>query len=398
MRNSTFHDIAEIASKQYNKDARKMLENQLNYFMREYDIELIKQLGLPQVLMFISSATAKSNRNEVITSSDVQDAFSFLRYIITRDLLENLIEKNKINLGLPRTEQVKGRLKELLKMKGDLKVKSNLDAKIERLKEFLLGHKLNQKHINRIEIELRATILLLARIIVIGKLKSNYRLTSQDIDISYDIVRFLMLKLDTLKLKILTQLYFIDNIKIWQKIPKMVFDQSTHDHLSNTAYADWESQLPDSFETLKKHLNCSSRPFIAAILGFSEIYGAKKGITRVSTEELLYILEDFELTIFGKLSPMIIEKRGVKISFTEEGLDLLAHISKWITNTIVNKFGKDEFVFNFSSTVPRQISLIFFISFVESIKEKDQKIDISHILSAITRWTGILKVLLLQTE
>lgn len=398
MRNSTFHDIAEIASKQYNKDARKMLENQLNYFMREYDIELIKQLGLPQVLMFISSATAKSNRNEVITSSDVQDAFSFLRYIITRDLLENLIEKNKINLGLPRTEQVKGRLKELLKMKGDLKVKSNLDAKIERLKEFLLGHKLNQKHINRIEIELRAIILLLARIIVIGRLKSNYRLTSQDIDISYDIVRFLMLKLDTLKLKILTQLYFIDNIKIWQKIPKMVFDQSTHDHLSNTAYADWESQLPDSFETLKKHLNCSSRPFIAAILGFSEIYGAKKGITRVSTEELLYILEDFELTIFGKLSPMIIEKRGVKISFTEEGLDLLAHISKWITNTIVNKFGKDEFVFNFSSTVPRQISLIFFISFVESIKEKDQKIDISHILSAITRWTGILKVLLLQTE
>ncbi len=398
MRNSTFHDIAEIASKQYNKDARKMLENQLNYFMREYDIELIKQLGLPQVLMFISSATAKSNKNEVITSSDVQDAFSFLRYIITRDLLENLIEKNKINLGLPRTEQVKGRLKELLKMKGDLKVKSNLDAKIERLKEFLLGHKLNQKHINRIEIELRATILLLARIIVIGRLKSNYRLTSQDIDISYDIVRFLMLQLDTLKFKILTQLYFIDNIKIWQKIPKMVFDQSTHDHLSNTAYADWESQLPDSFETLKKHLNCSSRPFIAAILGFSEIYGAKKGITRVSTEELLYILEDFELTIFGKLSPMIIEKRGVKISFTEEGLDLLAHISKWITNTIVNKFGKDEFVFNFSSTVPRQISLIFFISFVESIKEKDQKIDISHILSAITRWTGILKVLLLQTE
>lgn len=398
MRNSTYHDIADIASKQYDKDARKMLESQLNYFAREYSIEIIKQLGLPQVLMFISSAAAKSNNHEIITTSDVQEAFSLLRYIITRDLLENLIEKNKINLGLPRTEQVKGRLHELLKMKGDLKVKSNLDAKVDRLMDFLLSQRLNQKHIKRLEIELRATILLLARLIVIGRLKTNYRLTSQDIDIGYDITRFLMLKLDTLKLKILTQLYFIDNIKIWQKIPKMIFDQSTHDHLSSTAYADWESQLPDSFETLKKHLNCSSRPFIAAILGYSEIYGAKKGITRVSTEELLYILEDFESNIFGKLSPMIIEKSGIKISFTEEGLDLLAHISKWITNIIVNKFGKDEFVFNFSSTVPRQISLIFFISIVESIKEKDQKIDITHILSAIIKWSSILKVLLLQNE
>ncbi|NHK32694.1 MAG: hypothetical protein FK730_15195 [Asgard group archaeon] len=395
MLNSTFHDISEIASKQFSKDARKMLENQLNYFTREYSIDIIKQLGLPQVLMFISSTVAKSNKHEVITQTDVQEAFSFLRYIISRDLLENIIEKNRINLGLPRTEKIKGRLHELLKMKGDLKMKSNLDAKIDRLKDFLVSHKLNQKHIKRLEIELRATILLLARIIVIGRLKTNYRLVNQDIDLGYDIARFFMLKLNSLKLKILTQLYFIDNIKIWQKIPQMIFDQSTHDHLSSTAYAEWEDKLPDSFETLKKHLNCSSRPFIAAILGYSEIYGAKKSISRVSSEEMLYILEEFEKDIFGKLNPMVIDKSGVIITFTEEGLDLLAHISQWITNIIVNKFGKDEFVFSFSSTVPRQISLIFFISIVESIREKDQKIDITHILSAITKWTNLLKTLIL---
>jgi hypothetical protein len=205
-----------------------------------------------------------------------------------------------------------------------------------------------------------------------------------------------MLRLNTVKLKILTQLYLADNIEIWRKIPKMTFDQSTHDHLSGTAYAEWERQLPDSFESLKKHLNCSSRPFIATILGYSEIYGAKKSISRVSTEELSYILEDFENTIFGDMNPLTIEKRGVKISFTEEGFDLLTHISQWITNIIVNNFGKDEFVFNFSSTVPRQISLIFFISIVESYRDKSQKIDIGHVLRAITKWINLLKVLLIQ--
>ena len=99
-------------------------------------------------------------------------------------------------------------------------MKSNLDAKIDRLKDFLVSQKLNQKHIKRLEIELRATILFLARIIVIGRLKTNYRLLNEDIDKGYDIVRFLMLKLEHLKLKILKKLYFIDNIHILKKIQK----------------------------------------------------------------------------------------------------------------------------------------------------------------------------------
>jgi hypothetical protein len=396
MKNSTFHDIAEIATKQYNKEAREMLEQQLNYFAKEYHIDIIKQLGLPQVLMFVSSSVAKSNKSEVITPKDVQEAFGFVRYILSRDLLENLLENDSINLGLPPTEQPKGRLNRLLQIKGDLKTKSNLDSKVNRLLEFLVTHKLDKKHIKRIEIELRATILLLSRVIALGRLKTKMLITNQDIDTSYDIVRYLMLRLDTTKLKILTHLYFVDNVEIWRKIPKMTFDQSTHDHLSSTAYAEWEDQLPDSFENLKKHLNCSSRPFIAAILGYCELYGAKKHITRIRTEELSFILEDFEKNVFGNLSPMVFDNRGVQISFTKEGLDLLAHVSRWFTTVIVEKFGKDEFVFNYSSTIPRQISLILFMSIIESYREKSQKIEISHILNAITEWANILRTILMQ--
>jgi hypothetical protein len=171
----------------------------------------------------------------------------------------------------------------------------------------------------------------------------------------------------------------------------MIFDQSTHDHLSETAYAQWENELPDSFDALKKHLNCGSRPFITAIFGFSEIYGAKNNISKINSDDLNYILEDFEKMIFGNLSPMIIEENGVSIIFTEDGLRLLSNISQWITTIIVNRLGKDEFVLNYSTTVPRQISLLLFMSIVERIKSNESKINIKHILKSVMKWTNQLK-------
>ena len=395
---TTFHEFAEVASKQYDKNAREELEKQLNYFVKDYSIELIKKLGLPQVLMFFSSSVAKSNKNKVIQKTDVEEAFSFLRYLVTRDFIENVFENKTINLGLPIAEQKSTRLKSLLQVKGGMKTKNNLDLKISRLISFLEDQKLLTKHINRIEIEIRATILLLSRLYALGRSKINTKVSNSDIDLSYDLVRYMVLKLDTTKLKILKELYTIDETRIWSKMPKMVFDQTAHDHLSSTAYASWESELPESFETLKKYINCGSRPFISAIFGFSEIYGARKGINRVNTDDLMYILEDFEKAVFGKLNPMIIEENGIKISFSEDGLKLLKYISDWITNLLIDIFGKDEFVFNFTSTVPRQISLLLFISIVESIKRKTEKIDDQHLLNALIRWSALLKPLMLIEE
>ncbi|MHA1213544.1 MAG: hypothetical protein ACTSSH_13935, partial [Candidatus Heimdallarchaeota archaeon] len=91
MINTTFHDIAEVASKQYNKEAREELEKQLSYFTKECSTKVIKQLGLPQVLMFFSSSVAKSNNHEVIQTSDVRDAFSFMKYIVSSDSVEELL-------------------------------------------------------------------------------------------------------------------------------------------------------------------------------------------------------------------------------------------------------------------------------------------------------------------
>ena len=389
----TFTDIAEIASKKYDKKARMELEKQLIVFSQDYSKESIKQLGLPQVLMFLSSATAKSNSHNTIEASDVAEAFAFLRYLITRDFVEEIMLKGNINLGLPLSEKVASRLSDLLTVRGDMRTKNNLDWKVTRLLSFLREQKLNQKHVNRIEIELRAMILLIGRLIAVSKAKPEYKVTNEAIDLGYDFVRFLIFKLNTTKFKILTNLYSIDDQKVWSKVPRITFDQSAHDHLSSTAYAEWEGNLPENFETLKKHLGCSSRPFISAIHGFCEIYGAKRDLTRVSSQELLYILEDFEKLLFSTKNPMMVENAISKISFTEEGLDLLASISKWVTTIIVNKFGKDEFVFSFSSTVPRQISLLLFISLVEQVTSQEEKISVIHVAKAIEKWTSQLKIL-----
>ncbi|HUU77852.1 MAG TPA: hypothetical protein VMX55_05865 [candidate division Zixibacteria bacterium] len=389
----TFNDLAEIASKNYDQHARELLEEQINFFMKDYSKEEIKQLGLPQVLMFLTSSVAKCNKHKIIEANDVLDAFAFLRYIITREFIENLLVENNLNIGLPLSENLTNRLSNLLKVKGDMKTKSNLDGKVTRLTDFLKEQKLHQKHINRIEVEIRATILLLSRLIALSSSTQEPKVKSADIDTSYDIVRYIIFKLDTLPFKILRDLYAVDNEKIWSKIPTLTFDQSTHDHLSSTAYARWESLLPETFETLKKHLNCSIRPFLSAIHGYSEIFCAKKSITRISSEELLYILEDFEKFLFGNFNPIEVEDEFTKFTFTKEGLDILSSVSKWLSTLIVDLFGKDEFVFKFSSTIPRHMSLLLFISIVEKIKSNGTKINIKHIASAITKWVNLLKEL-----
>ncbi len=393
MISSTFDDLAEVATKQYSKDARKELEKQLVMYAKENSEDVVKKLGLPQVLMLFSSTVAKSNQHEIIDPQDVVEASSLLRYLITSDLVQDFIKYDSINLGLPQSEKQAGKLSNLLRISSDMKTKNNLDNKITRLTTFLAEQKLASKHINRIDIEMRASILLIARLIAIGRALQYMRVNTEDINQSYDIIRFLIFKLDTTKVKILKELYSINDEKIWRKIPKMVFDQSAHDHLSETAYARWEDELPESFDTLKKHLNCGARPFISAIFGFSEIYGAKKDISKVNSDDLNFILEDFEQLTFGKLNPMIIEEKGVNIVFTEDGLRLLANISQWVTSIIINRLGKDEFVLNYSSTVPRQISLLLFIAFVERIKSNESKINIKHILKSIMKWTQQLKSL-----
>ncbi|MHA1185529.1 MAG: hypothetical protein ACTSXA_10840 [Candidatus Heimdallarchaeota archaeon] len=389
----TFNDIAEITSKKYSQKARDELEKQIGYYTKTTSNETIKQLGLPQVLMFLSSSIAKSNNHDEIDTLDVQEAFSIMRYLITRDFLEKILENDTLNFGLPQIESRDRRLDKLLQIKGDMKTKNNLEGKITRLITFLSGQKMKSKDVKRIEIELRATILLIARIIALSRIHDKQRLVNEDIDIGYDFVRYCIFKIDNVKTKILHFLFEIDNEKIWNKIPKITIDQSAHDHISNTAYASWEDYLPESFESLKKHLNCSSRPFIAAILGYAEIYAAIKGLRRIASDETMFILEDFEKFIFGHLNPMMIEDAGIKITFTEESLELLSNVSKWITSIIVNKFGKDEFVFNFSSTVPRHISLILFITIVEQIKNRDEKINNNHIFQALKKWTNQMKIL-----
>ncbi|NHJ86243.1 MAG: hypothetical protein FK734_12330 [Asgard group archaeon] len=393
MISSTFDELVEIASKKYDSDARKTLEKQLQYYLREYPTETIKQLGLPQVLMFFSSCVARANEHKIIQTSDVEIAFSLLRYVISRDYNGPLLINNSINIGLSQTEQLKGRLNDLLRVKGDMKTKNNLDNKMDRLVIFLKEGKLHDKHLNRLIIEMRASILLISRSLAFGSLDNRMKVNNDDIDTSYDIVRNLIFKFDILKVKILHELYSIDNPNIWNKIPKMTYDQTAHDHLSSTAYAVWENELPEAFESLKKHINCGARPFIAAIFGFGAIYGAKKGINRVGTEELDYILEDFEKLVFRKINPLIIDEEGVNIDFTKDGLDLMSYVSRWITTVIITHFGKDEFVLNYSSIISRQMSLLLFMSMVESIRTKNKKIDVIHIAKAISVWSEELKLL-----
>ncbi|MHA1126189.1 MAG: hypothetical protein ACTSO7_09170 [Candidatus Heimdallarchaeota archaeon] len=389
----TYTEIAEIATKNHSQKARNELEKQIGFYTKTASKETIKQLGLPQVLMFLSSSIAKSNNHEEIDPSDVQEAFSLLQYLITRDFLEKILENETLNFGLPQIESQNRRLDKLLQIKGDMKTKNNLEGKISRQTTFLVEQKMKAKDVKRIEIELRATILIIARIIAASRIPEKRRLINEDIDVGYDFVRYCIFKIDNVKTKILHFLFEIDNEKIWNKIPKLTIDQSAHDHISNTAYATWEDYLPESFENLKKHLNCSSRPFIAAVLGYAEIYAALKGISRIASDDTMYILEDFEKFIFGHLNPMMIEDEGIKITFTEESLELLGNVSKWITSIIVNKFGKDEFVFNFSSTVPRHISLILLMTIVEQIKNRDEKINNHHIFHALKKWTSKLKML-----
>jgi hypothetical protein len=129
--------------------------------------------------------------------------------------------------------------------------------------------------------------------------------------------------------------------------------------------------------------------------GFSEIFAAKKQVSRIGSQELMHILDEFEQVVFDRYSPMIVEQFGIDFTFTKEGLELLSTISSWITEILISAFGKDEYVFNFSSTIPRQISLLLFISLVERIKNKAEKITTKHIAQAIDNWTE--QLLLLQS-
>jgi hypothetical protein len=390
----TFTEIAEVASKKYNKDARMTLEESLQQLTLNITAEITKQLGLPQVLMFFSSTIAKSNDHKIIEAEDVHLATAFLKYVLSRDLVENLIIDNRINLGLPANTKKDYRIRELLQIKGNMKIKNNLDGKIERLVSFLQEHNLEAKDVRRIELEIRATILLLARIITHGR-RGTLTIANDDIDKSYDIMRFMIFKLDSTLLRVLFKFYLIDNKTIWSKIPKITVDQSAHDHLGKTAYGRWESNLPQTFEALKKKINCSIRPFMSAIVGFSEIFAAKKQVSRIGSQELMHILDEFEQVVFDRYSPMIVEQFGIDFTFTKEGLELLSTISSWITEILISAFGKDEYVFNFSSTIPRQISLLLFISLVERIKNKAEKITTKHIAQAIDNWTE--QLLLLQS-
>ena len=141
MRKSTFQEFAEVASKEYSNQARKSLEETLNHFAKETTSDVVRQLGLPQVLMFFSSTIAKQNQNKVIQSTDVEEAFSLLQYLLERDLNSTLLVNDELNLGLPFAMRQQNRLAILLKVKGNMKTKNNLDSKISRLVDFLKSQK-----------------------------------------------------------------------------------------------------------------------------------------------------------------------------------------------------------------------------------------------------------------
>jgi len=398
MRKSTFQEFAEVASKEYSSQARKSLEETLNHFAKETTSDVVRQLGLPQVLMFFSSTIAKQNQNKVIQNTDVEEAFSLLQYLLERDLNSTLLVNDELNLGLPFAMRQQNRLAILLKVKGNMKTKNNLDSKISRLVDFLKSQKLAQKHINRIVTELKATILFIARLLTLTRSARRLQVSNEDIDFAYDFARYLILRFDLTKIKILTTLYSVEDKEIWGKFSKIVFDTTAHDHLSSTAYAGWENDLPEAFETLKQYINCGSRLFVSAIFGYSEIFCARKKISRVTTDELTIILEDFEKAVFGDTNPLIIEDRGLRLSFTRESLDLFKHISDWLTSLLIRIFGKDKFVFDFAATVPRQMSLLLFLSIVAVVIANDQKIDISHILFAVKKWASYLKLLVMVPQ
>ena len=102
-------------------------------------------------------------------------------------------------------------------------------------------------------------------------------------------------------------------------------------------------------------------------------------------------ISDRLLNRYYEINNLLSNKKGVSIVFTEDGLRLLANISQWVTSIIVNRLGKEEFVLNYSSTVPRQMSLLLFIAFIEHIKSNELKINIKHILKSVMKWTQQLK-------
>lgn len=394
----TFKALSEVASKPYNKEAKLELERQLNELAKESSAELIKKLNLPNILMFFASTIAKSYHHQIITHSDVKEASVFLRYILSRDRIEKLIENDTINIGLPENRLTNKRLDVLTRIRYGIKVHNHLGDKINRLKNFLGNQNLNDKHIRRISDEMKATVLLLSFLMVSNRPKSKRKLAVKEINTSYDMVRYFIFHLKPIRIQILTEIYSINNSKIWKKIPKVTFEQSAHDHLSNTAYAYWENELPESFEALTKHIGCSTRPFLAAIFAFCEIYAGKHNLTRIGSKDLMYILEEFEDFIFGAQSPMIIEEAGLEIKFTKEGVQLLSDIAQWIKTIIVNNFGKDEFLFNFSSTVPRQLSLIFFIALVEKVNNTHEKIGEEQLAIALNKWSRQIKLLVKEAR
>ena len=195
--------INRIYSKSAKKEDRNRfriaLRKKLNEFSKVSTNDVVKKLGLPQVLMLFSASVAKSNKHEIIEEQDVQEAYSLLKYLISRDLVQDFIKFDSINLGLPQSEKISGKLSELLRISSDMKTKNNLDNKITRLTTFLSDQKLSNKHINRFEIEMRAAILLVSRLIAIGRAHQYIRVNPDDIDLSYDIIRFLIFKLDPLQ-------------------------------------------------------------------------------------------------------------------------------------------------------------------------------------------------------
>ncbi|MBD3191814.1 MAG: hypothetical protein GF308_14300 [Candidatus Heimdallarchaeota archaeon] len=394
----TFKVLSEVATKPYKKDAKMELEWQLNDLAKESSTELIKRLNLPNILIFLASTIARSYQHQIITQSDVKEASAFLRYLLSRDRLEKLIENDTINIGLPENRLTNKRLDVLAQIKYSIKIQNHLEAKINRLKNFLTNQNLHSKHVKRIIDEIKAIILLLSFLMVSTRPKSKRKLTVEEINISYDITRYFIFKLKPIRIKILTEIYSINNSKIWKKIPQVTFEQSTHDHLSNTAYASWENELPESFEALAKHIGCSNRPFIAAIFAYCEIYAGKHNLTRIGSNNLMYILEEFEDYIFEIQSPMIIEESGSEIKFTKEGVELLSDIARWIKTIIVTNFGKDEYVFNFSSTVPRQLSLIFLIALVEKVNHSQERIGEKQLATALIKWSNLIKSLIKNSD
>ena len=107
---STFKALSEVATKTYDLTAQTLLDKLLNAFARETSPEVVKQLVLPNVLMFFASTIAKCQNHQTIDAASVNQANAFLRYILSRERVDQLLENEMINIGLPESDHAKARL------------------------------------------------------------------------------------------------------------------------------------------------------------------------------------------------------------------------------------------------------------------------------------------------